>query len=131
MPGYRFNLTIRPTLKFTKTTAQEIIKDFPDGLDYMITGVGNGGHITGCAEILKQHYPNLKVFAVEPEASQLLVAALPVPPSSRYGAGFIPTNLYTALLDGAIQVSKDEAYDYTRRGTRRRRMLVEFLLVLP
>jgi cysteine synthase A len=79
MPGYRFNLTIRLTLKFTKLTAQEIIKDFPDGLDYMITGVGTGGHITGCAEILKQHYPNLKVFAVEPEASPVISGGAPGP----------------------------------------------------
>ena len=91
-------------------TAQEIMKDFPDGLDYMITGVGTGGHITGCAEILKQHYPNLKVFAVEPEASPVISGGAPGPhPLQGIGAGFIPTNLYTELLDGAIQVSKDEA----------------------
>jgi cysteine synthase A len=86
-------------------TAQEIIKDFPDGLDYMITGVGTGGHITGCAEILKQHYPNLKVFAVEPEASPVISGGAPGPhPLQGIGAGFIPTNLYTDLLD--IQVSR-------------------------
>jgi cysteine synthase A len=90
-------------------TAQEIIKDFPDGLDYMITGVGTGGHITGCAEILKQHYPNLKVFAVEPEASPVISGGAPGPhPLQGIGAGF-PTNLYTELLDGAIQVSKDRS----------------------
>jgi cysteine synthase A len=107
------------------TTAEEIIKDFPDGLDYMITGVGTGGHITGCAEILKQHYPNLKVFAVEPEASPVISGGAPGPhPLQGIGAGFIPTNLYTELLDGAIQVSKEEAYDYTRRAAKEEGMLV-------
>lgn len=107
------------------TTAQEIIKDFPDGLDYMITGVGTGGHITGCAEILKQHYPNLKVFAVEPEASPVISGGAPGPhPLQGIGAGFIPTNLHTELLDGAIQVSKDEAYDYTRRAAKEEGILV-------
>jgi cysteine synthase A len=107
------------------TTAQEIIKDFPDGLDYMITGVGTGGHITGCAEILKQYYPNLKVFAVEPEASPVISGGAPGPhPLQGIGAGFIPTNLHTALLDGAIQVSKDEAYDYTRRAAKEEGILV-------
>ncbi|WP_016990998.1 cysteine synthase A [Flavobacterium sp. ACAM 123] len=106
-------------------TAQEILKDFPDGLDYMITGVGTGGHITGCAEILKQHYPNLKVFAVEPEASPVISGGAPAPhPLQGIGAGFIPTNLYTELLDGSIQVSKDEAYDYTRRAAKEEGMLI-------
>jgi cysteine synthase A len=106
-------------------TAQEIMKDFPDGLDYMITGVGTGGHITGCAQILKQHYPNLKVFAVEPEASPVISGGAPGPhPLQGIGAGFIPTNLYTELLDGAIQVSKEEAYDYTRRAAKEEGMLV-------
>jgi cysteine synthase A len=73
----------------------------------MITGVGTGGHITGCAEILKQHYPNLKVFAVEPEASPVISGGAPGPhPLQGIGAGFIPTNLYTELLDGAIQVER-------------------------
>jgi cysteine synthase A len=107
------------------TTAQEIIRDFPDGLDYMITGVGTGGHITGCAEILKQHFPNLKVFAVEPEASPVISGGAPGPhPIQGIGAGFIPTNLHTALLDGAIQVSKDEAYDYTQRAAKEEGLLI-------
>jgi cysteine synthase A len=94
--------------------------------------VGTGGHITGCAEILKQHYPNLKVFAVEPEASPVISGGAPGPhPLQGIGAGFIPTNLYTDLLDGAIQVSKDEAYDFTRRAAKEEGMLVEFLPVLP
>ena len=99
------------------TTAQEIIADFPEGLDYIITGVGTGGHITGVAEILKEKFPNLKVFAVEPELSPVLSGGTPGPhPIQGIGAGFIPSILNTKILDGIIQVSKDEAYDYTRRA---------------
>jgi cysteine synthase len=102
-----------------KTTAQEIIKDFPDGLDYLITGVGTGGHITGCAAILKQHFPNLKVFAVEPEASPVISGGSPAPhPIQGIGAGFIPKNLHTDLLDGVIQVSKDEAFEYAQKAAK-------------
>lgn len=108
-----------------KTTAQEIIKAFPKGLDYMITGVGTGGHITGCAEILKQHFPNLKVFAVEPEASPVISGGNPAPhPLQGIGAGFIPKNLHTELLDGVIQVSKDEAFEYTQRAAKEEGMLI-------
>ncbi|UFH45090.1 cysteine synthase A [Flavobacterium galactosidilyticum] len=108
-----------------KTTAQEIIKAFPDGLDYLITGVGTGGHITGCAEILKQHFPNLKVFAVEPEASAVISGGKPAPhPIQGIGAGFIPTNLNTDLLDGSIQVSKDEAFTYAQRAAKEEGMFV-------
>ncbi len=108
-----------------KTTAQEIINAFPDGLDYMITGVGTGGHITGCAEILKQHFPNLKVFAVEPEASPVISGGSPSPhPIQGIGAGFIPANLHTDLLDGVIQVSKDEAFEYAQRAAKEEGMLI-------
>lgn len=107
------------------TTAQEIIEDFPDGLDYLITGVGTGGHITGCAEILKQHFPNLKVFAVEPEASPVISGGAPSPhPIQGIGAGFIPANLHTELLDGTIQVSKDAAFEYTQRAAKEEGMLI-------
>lgn len=107
------------------TTAQEIIQAFPDGLDYLITGVGTGGHITGCAEILKSHYPNLKVFAVEPEASPVISGGSPAPhPIQGIGAGFIPTNLHTSVLDGAIQVSKDDAYAYTQRAAKEEGILL-------
>lgn len=107
------------------TTAQEIIQAFPDGLDYLITGVGTGGHITGCAEILKVHYPNLKVFAVEPEASPVISGGSPAPhPIQGIGAGFIPTNLHTSVLDGAIQVSKDDAYAYTQRAAKEEGILL-------
>jgi cysteine synthase len=108
-----------------RTTALEIIKAFPEGLDYMITGVGTGGHITGCAEILKQHFPNLKVFAVEPEASPVLSGGAPSPhPIQGIGAGFIPTNLHTEVLDGIIQVSKEEAFAFTQRAAKEEGMFI-------
>ena len=108
-----------------KTTAQEIIKAFPDGLDYLITGVGTGGHISGCAEILKQHFANLKVFAVEPEASPVISGGKPAPhPIQGIGAGFIPVNLNTDLLDGSIQVSKDEAFTYAQRAAKEEGMFI-------
>lgn len=108
-----------------KSTALEIIKAFPEGLDYMITGVGTGGHITGCAEILKQNFPNLKVFAVEPEASPVISGGSPAPhPLQGIGAGFIPKNLHTDLLDGVIKVSKDEAFEYTQRAAKEEGILI-------
>jgi cysteine synthase len=101
------------------STAPEIIKDFPDGLDYLITGVGTGGHITGCAEVLKAHFTNLKVFAVEPELSAVLSGGEPGPhPLQGLGAGFIPSILKMDLLDGIIKVSKDEAYSFVNRAAR-------------
>lgn len=100
-----------------KTTAEEILRDFPDGLDYLITGVGTGGHITGCAEVLKKSFPNLKVFAVEPELSPVISGGAPGPhPLQGLGAGFIPSILNTSILDGAIKVGKDEAFNFTRRA---------------
>jgi cysteine synthase A len=106
-------------------TAQEIIRAFPNGIDYLITGVGTGGHITGCAEILKQQFPNLKVFAVEPEASPVISGGAPSPhPIQGIGAGFIPTNLHTAILDGTIQVSKDEAFEYSQRAAKEEGILL-------
>jgi len=99
-----------------RTTAQEILRDFPEGIDYLITGVGTGGHITGCAEVLKEHWSNLKVFAVEPEASPVISGGNPGPhPIQGIGAGFIPRNLHTDAIDGAIQVSKDEAIEMAQR----------------
>ena len=102
-----------------KTTAQEILNDFPDGLDYIITGVGTGGHITGVAEVLKAKFPNLKVFAVEPELSPVLSGGAPGPhPLQGIGAGFVPSILNVAILDGIIQVSKDEAFSYAQRAAK-------------
>jgi len=101
------------------TTAQEIIKDFPDGLDYLIAGVGTGGHITGCAEVLKKRFPNLKVFAVEPELSPVLSGGTPAPhPLQGIGAGFIPSILNMKLLDGIIKISKEQAYSFTKRAAK-------------
>jgi len=102
-----------------ENTAREILADFPEGFDYMITGVGTGGHITGVSEVLKEKFPNLKTFAVEPELSPVLSGGAPGPhPIQGIGAGFIPANCKTELLDGVIQVSKDEAFDYTRRAAK-------------
>ncbi|PZP44642.1 MAG: cysteine synthase A [Azospirillum brasilense] len=108
-----------------RTTAREILADFPEGLDALITGVGTGGHITGCAEVLKKAWPGLKVFAVEPSASPVISGGAPAPhPIQGIGAGFVPKNLHTDLLDGVIQISADEAKDYARRSAS-----VEGLLV--
>lgn len=101
------------------TTAQEILSDFPDGIDYLITGVGTGGHISGCAEVLKAKFPALKVLAVEPELSPVISGGQPGPhPLQGLGAGFIPKNLNTTLLDGVITVSKDNAFTYAQRAAR-------------
>ena len=108
-----------------RTTAQEILADFPQGLDALITGVGTGGHITGCAQVLKKAWPKLKVFAVEPSASPVISGGKPSPhPIQGIGAGFIPVNLHTALLDGVIQVEADAAKDMARRCAREEGMLV-------
>jgi cysteine synthase A len=108
-----------------KTTAQEILRDFPDGLDAIITGVGTGGHITGCAQVLKAAWPQLKVFAVEPSASPVISGGQPSPhPIQGIGAGFIPAVLDTALLDGVIQVDAEAAREYARRSAREEGLLV-------
>jgi cysteine synthase A len=100
-------------------TAKEILADFPDGFDYLITGVGTGGHISGVAEVLKQKFPNLKVFAVEPEASPVISGGAPGPhPIQGIGAGFIPKNLHTEVLDGTVQVNRDEAFEYAQRAAK-------------
>lgn len=102
-----------------QTTAQEIIKDFPNGLDYLITGVGTGGHITGCAEILKAKFPNLKVYAVEPELSPVLSGGSPAPhPIQGIGAGFVPGIYNAAAIDGVIAVTKDDAFSYAQRAAK-------------
>lgn len=107
------------------TTAQEILKDFPEGIDYLITGVGTGGHITGCAEVLKEKFPNLKVFAVEPELSPVLSGGAPSPhPLQGIGAGFVPSILNTKLLDGVITVGKDEAFSFAQRLAKEEGILV-------
>ena len=108
-----------------RTTAEEIARDFPEGIDALITGVGTGGHITGCAMVLKKRWPKLKVFAVEPAASPVISGGAPSPhPIKGIGAGFVPTNLHTALLDGVITVEAEEAREMARRCAREEGMLV-------
>ena len=108
-----------------RTTAAEIAADFPNGLDALITGVGTGGHITGCAQVLKAKWPKLKVFAVEPSASPVISGGKPSPhPIQGIGAGFIPANLHTQLLDGVIQVEAEAAREMARRSAREEGLLV-------
>ena len=108
-----------------RTTAQEILADFPDGLDAMITGVGTGGHITGCAEALKKVWPNFKVFAVEPTLSPVISGGQPGPhPIQGIGAGFVPANLHTQLLDGVIKVDPADAKTMAKRAAAEEGMLV-------
>jgi cysteine synthase A len=108
-----------------RTTAQEIIADFPDGVDVLITGVGTGGHLTGAAKVLKAKWPHLKVYAVEPSASPVISGGSPAPhPIQGIGAGFIPKNLDTALLDGVIQVEAEAARDMGRRSAAEEGLLV-------
>ncbi len=108
-----------------RTTAQEILADFPEGLDAIITGVGTGGHISGVAQVLKAKWPKLKVFAVEPEASPVISGGQPAPhPIQGIGAGFVPKNLLTELLDGVVQVGAEEAREYGRRSAREEGLLV-------
>ena len=108
-----------------RTTAQEILRDFPGGLDVLITGVGTGGHISGTAQVLKKAWPQLQVFAVEPSQSPVISGGSPSPhPIQGIGAGFIPDNLHTALLDGVIQVEAEDAREYARRSAREEGLLV-------
>jgi cysteine synthase len=108
-----------------KTTAKEILEDFPDGIDFIITGVGTGGHITAVAEELKKVWKNLKVFAVEPALSPVISGGKPGPhPIQGIGAGFIPKNLHVDAIDGVIQVTKEEAYEYALRAAREEGILV-------
>ena len=108
-----------------RTTAREIMADFPQGVDVLITGVGTGGHITGCAQVLKARWPRLQVFAVEPKASPVISGGQPSPhPIQGIGAGFIPKNLNTELLDGVIQVDAEDAREMARRAAREEGMLI-------
>ena len=108
-----------------RTTAQEIAADFPSGIDALITGVGTGGHITGCAQVLKAMWPKLKVYAVEPSASPVISGGKPSPhPIQGIGAGFIPKNLHTDLLDGTILVEAEAAREMARRSAREEGILV-------
>jgi len=100
-----------------ETTVKEILEDFPEGIDVLITGVGTGGHITAVGEELKKHFPNLKVYAVEPTLSPVISGGQPGPhPIQGIGAGFVPRNLHTEVLDGVMQVEKEDAFEYARRA---------------
>jgi cysteine synthase A len=113
------------TAVHARTTALEILADFPEGIDALITGVGTGGHLSGCAQVLKAHWPQLKVYAVEPVASPVISGGSPAPhPIQGIGAGFIPGNLDTTLLDGVIQVDAEPAREMARRCAREEGMLV-------
>ena len=102
-----------------KITAREIINDFPEGFDYLISGVGTGGHITGVGEVLKKTFPNLKIFAVEPDVSPFISKGQYAPhPLQGIGPNFLPKNLHIEVLDGVIQVTKEEAYEYTRNAAK-------------
>jgi cysteine synthase len=102
-----------------RTTAAEILRDFPEGLDYCITGVGTGGHITGVSEVLKQHMPALQTFAVEPAKSPVISGGAPGPHRLQgIGAGFIPANLHVGTLNGTVQVTEEDAFAFARRATR-------------
>lgn len=108
-----------------KTTALEILADFPDGIDYLITGVGTGGHLSGTAKVLKARFPGMKVFAVEPAASPVISGGAAGPhPIQGIGAGFVPKNLLTDLLDGTIQITKEEAFGFAQRAAREEGLLV-------
>ena len=108
-----------------RTTALEIANDFPDGVDVIITGVGTGGHLTGVAQVLKAKWPQLKVYAVEPSASPVISGGTPAPhPIQGIGAGFVPKNLNTELLDGVILVEAEAAREYGRRSASEEGILV-------
>lgn len=108
-----------------ENTALEIIRDFPEGFDYLITGVGTGGHISGVAEVLKKHFPKLQVFAVEPETSAVIGGNAPGPHAIQgIGAGFIPENLNVSILDGTVKVGKEEAFEYAKRAAREEGLFV-------
>jgi cysteine synthase A len=111
----QFENPANPEVHF-EATAHEIAADFPEGIDFIITGVGTGGHISGVSKYLKSLWPNLKVFAVEPELSPVISGGSPGPhPIQGIGAGFIPKNLDIQLIDGVIAVSKESAFDFARR----------------
>lgn len=119
----QFNNAANPQIH-AETTAQEILNDFPNGLDYFITGVGTGGHITGIGKILKSKFPNIKIIAVEPELSPVLSGGSPAPhPIQGIGAGFIPGVYDSNVIDEIITVGKDEAYQFTKNLAKQESVL--------
>jgi cysteine synthase A len=120
----QFSNPVNPEIH-SKTTATEVLNDFPEGLDYIITGVGTGGHITGVTRVLKVKWPALKAFAVEPAASSVISGGNPAPhPIQGIGAGFIPKNLDVNLLDKIITVSKEEAFEYAREAAKKEGLFI-------
>ena len=108
-----------------KFTAKEILNDFPEGIDFLITGVGTGGHITGVGKELKKNFPAIKIFAVEPAASPVISGGDPGPhPIQGIGAGFIPQNLHTEILDGTIQVEKEEAFKFAQEAAKKEGLFI-------
>ncbi len=108
-----------------RTSAQEILADFPDRIDALVTGVGTGGHITGAARVLRETFPDLRVLAVEPAASPVIAGGAPGPhPIQGIGAGFIPANLDTSLLSGTVEVTREEAFEYAQRAAREEGLFV-------
>ena len=120
----QFDNPSNPSIHAT-TTAREILADFPGGIDYLVTGVGTGGHITGVTRVLKEQMHGIRVFAVEPADSPVIGGGEPGPHGIMgIGAGFIPENLDTSLLDGTFSITKQEAYDYARRAAREEGLFV-------
>ncbi len=114
----QFDNPSNPLVHF-ETTGKEIAGDFTEPIDYLITGVGTGGHISGVSKYLRQYWPKLKVFAVEPELSPVISGGVPGPhPIQGIGAGFVPKNLDTGVLDGVITVSKEEAFEFSRKAAK-------------
>ncbi len=108
-----------------KTTADEILRDFPDGFDYMVTGVGTGGHITGVGQELRKIFPGMKIYAVEPAMSPVLGGGKPGPhPIQGIGAGFVPAVMDPSILDGVLQVEKDEAFEYAVKAAKEEGLLI-------
>ena len=108
-----------------RTTAEEILRDFPEGIDVLISGVGTGGHLTGCSEVLKRHWPKLKTFAVESAKSAVIAGGTHSPHKIQgIGTGFIPANLHTATLDGTIAVTEEDAFTFTQRAAREEGLFV-------
>lgn len=119
----QFNNPANPLIH-AETTAQEILKDFPYGIDYVITGVGTGGHISAIGRVLKTKFPNIKIIAVEPELSPVLSGGNPGPhPLQGIGAGFVPGVYDANVIDQIITVSKDDAFEYTRQLAKKESVL--------